>query len=212
METKLAVEEIVSKFPGVHGARIGNDEDGEMVEIHVLADVSTPATQLVRDIETAIFAASGVKIDRKIVSIAQIALDSEEKKTSATDSFTKEDSQGYSFQLQSLETKATSKKLDITITLDHDGKELQGTSIVDLGDDEKYMAVVEATVAAIRDEIPGFRVEFIEKLMYGMNEIVMAVGSSLVNGKRKKEAGARLCKKDSLNDFAMVVLEIVNKI
>ncbi len=74
------------------------------------------------------------------------------------------------------------------------------------------MAVVEATVAAIRDEIPGFRVEFIEKLMYGMNEIVMAVGSSLVNGKRKKEAGARLCKKDSLNDFAMVVLEIVNKI
>ncbi len=80
METKLAVEEIVSKLPGVHGARIVNDEDGEMVEIHVLADVSKPAKQLVRDIETAIFAASGVKIDRKIVSIAQIALDSEEKR------------------------------------------------------------------------------------------------------------------------------------
>ncbi len=40
----------------------------------------------------------------------------------------------------------------------------------------------------------------------------MAVGSALVNGKRKREAGARLCKKDSLSDFALVVLEIINKI
>ena len=48
--------------------------------------------------------------------------------------------------------------------------------------------------------------------MYGMSEIVMAVGSSLVNGKRSKEASARLCKKDSLNDFALVVLEVINKL
>jgi len=213
MPSKLAVDNVVSKLPGVHNARIVYDESGEMVEIHVLADISKPAKQLVRDIETAIFASSGIKIDRKIVSIAQISLDSgDEEEASVIRPYQKEEVQGYNFQLTSLETKATMRRLDITVILDYEGKELEGSSIVDVGDDEKYMAIVESTVAAIRDVIPSFRIEFIEKLEYGMTEIVMAVGSSLVNGKRKREAGARLCKKDSLNDFALVVLEIINKI
>ena len=212
MESKLAVDEIVSKLPGVYSAKVVHDEDGEYNEIHVLADVSKPAKQLVRDIETAIFAATGNKIDRKIVSIAQIPLDSSGKEIAVDDPLPEEVQNNHGFQLLSIDTKATKKKLDITITIDREGKALQGSSIVDLADDEKYMAVVEATVAAIRDEVPGFRVEFIEKLMYGMSEIVMAVGSSLVNGKRSKEASARLCKKDSLNDFALVVLEVINKL
>jgi len=212
MSSKLAVDNVVSKLPGVHSARIVYDESGEMVEIHVLADISKPAKQLVRDIETAIFASSGIKIDRKIVSIAQISLDSNDEDEAVVRPYQKEEVQGYNFQLTSLETRATTRRLDITVVLDYDGKELEGSSIVDVGDDEKYMAIVESTVAAIREVIPSFRIEFIEKLEYGMTEIVMAVGSSLVNGKRKREAGARLCKKDSLNDFALVVLEIINKI
>ncbi|AFK06369.1 hypothetical protein Theba_0652 [Mesotoga prima MesG1.Ag.4.2] len=212
MPSKLAVDNVVSKLPGVHSARIVYDESGEMVEIHVLADITKPAKQLVRDIETAIYASTGIKIDRKIVSIAQISLDSNDEDEAVVRPYQKEEVQGYNFQLTSLETRATTRRLDITVVLDYDGKELEGSSIVDVGDDEKYMAIVESTVAAIREVIPSFRIEFIEKLEYGMTEIVMAVGSSLVNGKRKREAGARLCKKDSLNDFALVVLEIINKI
>lgn len=212
MPNKLAVDNVVSKLPGVHSARIVYDESGEMVEIHVLADITKPAKQLVRDIETAIYASTGIKIDRKIVSIAQISLDSNDEDEAVVRPYQKEEVQGYNFQLTSLETRATTRRLDITVVLDYDGKELEGSSIVDVGDDEKYMAIVESTVAAIREVIPSFRIEFIEKLEYGMTEIVMAVGSSLVNGKRKREAGARLCKKDSLNDFALVVLEIINKI
>jgi len=212
MPSKLAVDSVVSKLPGVHSARIVYDESGEMVEIHVLADITKPAKQLVRDIETAIYASTGIKIDRKIVSIAQISLDSNDEDEAVVRPYQKEEVQGYNFQLTSLETRATTRRLDITVVLDYDGKELEGSSIVDVGDDEKYMAIVESTVAAIREVIPSFRIEFIEKLEYGMTEIVMAVGSSLVNGKRKREAGARLCKKDSLNDFALVVLEIINKI
>jgi hypothetical protein len=43
MPSKLAVDSIISKLPGVHSARIVYDEYGEMVEIHVLADISKPA-------------------------------------------------------------------------------------------------------------------------------------------------------------------------
>lgn len=78
MERKIALEEIVSKLPGVRGAKVLIDSDGEPKEIHILADIKKPAKQLVRDVETAIYAASGIRIDRKIVSVAQIAADEDE--------------------------------------------------------------------------------------------------------------------------------------
>lgn len=212
MESKVSAEYILSKLPGVHNARVVQDEEGEMIEIHVLADVAKPAKQLARDIETAIYAATGVKIDRKIVSIAQIAIEGEGVPATKEEAYFQEDSQNYNFQFVSLESKATKKKLSITLTLEHEGRELTGASVIDLADDEKHMAVVEAAVAAVRDELPSFRIEFIEKFKYGLSEVVMAVGSCLVRGKRKREAGARLCRRDSLNDFAMVVLEVINKV
>jgi len=68
MENMIALEQIVNKLPGVKGAKILADDGGTLKEIHILADVKKPAKQLVRDIETAIYAASGVKIDRKILT------------------------------------------------------------------------------------------------------------------------------------------------
>ena len=55
MPNKLAVDNVVSKLPGVHSARIVYDESGEMVEIHVLADITKPAKQLVGEILRQLF-------------------------------------------------------------------------------------------------------------------------------------------------------------
>lgn len=210
MENMVTLEQIVNKLPGVKGAKILADDGGELKEIHILADIKKPAKQLVRDIETAIYAASGVKIDRKIVSVAQISDDEPDSTTSETyeEALTDETAR---FNLLTMETKSTNKRLTVSVSIDDDGKQLSGSSVVDINDDEKYMAAVEATVAAIREAIPSFRVEFIERLKYGLNDVILVVCSAIISGERRKEAGARLFKKDSLNDIVLVILETLNK-
>ncbi|OAA30891.1 hypothetical protein AT15_09415 [Kosmotoga arenicorallina S304] len=210
MENMVTLEQIVNKLPGVKGAKILADDGGELKEIHILADIKKPAKQLVRDIETAIYAASGVKIDRKIVSVAQISDDEPDSTTSETYEEALADETAR-FNLLTMETKSTNKRLTVSVSIDDDGKQLSGSSVVDINDDEKYMAAVEATVAAIREAIPSFRVEFIERLKYGLNDVILVVCSAIISGERRKEAGARLFKKDSLNDIVLVILETLNK-
>lgn len=216
MESVTTLENIVNRLPGIKGAKV-LAEDDDIREIHVLADSEKPAKQIVRDIETAIFAASGVRIDRKIVSVAQLATVSEDDEDAteldAETHVQEEESIGTElrFSLVSVQTSTDTKKMSITVIVEDSGIRLTGSSVVEVKDDEKYMAVVEATVAAIRGSVPSFRVEFFERLKYGLSEVFLAVTSSVSGGKREKEASARLCRRDSFNDIVLVLLEALNK-
>ena len=48
-----------------------NDQD-EIIEIHILSDLSKSPKQLVRDIQSAIMAAFGLDIDYRLISVAQV--------------------------------------------------------------------------------------------------------------------------------------------
>ncbi|MGC9383841.1 MAG: hypothetical protein ACP5D6_04480 [Kosmotogaceae bacterium] len=212
MQNSVELEGIVTQLPGVKGAKVVITDGGDPKEIHVLADFKKPAKQIVRDIETAIYAASGFRIDRKIVSVAQIK--GEPVKTDhQTEQELEEDYEDISsrYSLVSIETKATRKKLNVTVTIDDDGSQLSGSSVVELNDSEKFMAVVEASVAALRQTIPSFRVDVVEKLKYGVHDVILVVCSAIVDGERKKEAGARFLRKDTFNDTVLAVLETLNK-
>lgn len=64
-------QDVITKIQGVtHAKVVGNDES--LQEVHVIAGTSRSAKQIVRDIESALLAIFGYRIDRKIISIAQI--------------------------------------------------------------------------------------------------------------------------------------------
>lgn len=66
------IEHIVTRLRGVTSARVITDERGNLTEIHVVADESRHPKQVSRDIESALLSELGVRIDHRIVSIAQI--------------------------------------------------------------------------------------------------------------------------------------------
>lgn len=66
-----SVQDIITKIQGVTHVKVVN-EDEELKEVHVIAGTTRSAKQIVRDIESSIFAIFGYRIDRKIISIAQI--------------------------------------------------------------------------------------------------------------------------------------------
>ncbi|BBJ27847.1 hypothetical protein [Athalassotoga saccharophila] len=75
MEVKQAEElsKMLSTLDGVMKAKVVVDpESGELTEVHILAYGDKNPKQIVRDVETAILTVAGERIDRRIISIAQI--------------------------------------------------------------------------------------------------------------------------------------------
>ncbi len=68
----LDIEHIVTRLRGVISARVVTDERGGLTEIHVVADESRHPKQVSRDIESALLSELGLRIDHRIVSIAQM--------------------------------------------------------------------------------------------------------------------------------------------
>ena len=66
-------ENLLTSLEGILSARVVTTPLGEVSEIHVLAQSGLQAKQLVRNIESALLAQLGLKVDHRKISIAQTA-------------------------------------------------------------------------------------------------------------------------------------------
>ena len=66
------LEDELCRLTGVHAVRVVGDRSGRPVEVHVLADPSKPAKQIVRDVRAVAQTVFGIELDHRIVSVAQL--------------------------------------------------------------------------------------------------------------------------------------------
>ena len=66
-------ENLLTSLEGVLSARVVTTPLGEVSEVHILAQAGLSAKQLVRNIESALLAHLGLKVDHRKISIAQTA-------------------------------------------------------------------------------------------------------------------------------------------
>lgn len=62
---------LLSRLPGVFAAGLRFESD-QLIEIHILASTERNPKQIARDIQSALFAAYGIEVDHRIISIAQL--------------------------------------------------------------------------------------------------------------------------------------------
>lgn len=75
IELKTELDRLMNSLSGILAARtVLNDED-QIIEIHILSDMSKSPKQLVRDVQSAVMAGLGLEIDYKLISIAQVGKD-----------------------------------------------------------------------------------------------------------------------------------------
>lgn len=72
IELKGELDKLLGTLSGVLAARTVLNADDEIIEIHILSDLTKSPKQLVRDIQSAIMAAFGLDIDYKLISVAQV--------------------------------------------------------------------------------------------------------------------------------------------
>jgi hypothetical protein len=69
-----AFQNLINKIDGVINSKIIVEKE-DITEIHILANKLRSAKQIVRDVESCILASFDYRIDRRVVSIAQIETD-----------------------------------------------------------------------------------------------------------------------------------------
>ncbi len=71
--TMRRAEQLITALSGVLSARIVTGRGGEIEEIHVLTTAEVQAKQAVRNVESALMAQLGIKVDHRKISVAQTA-------------------------------------------------------------------------------------------------------------------------------------------
>jgi hypothetical protein len=71
--TVRRAEELITSLSGVLSARIVAGRGGDIEEVHVLTNAGVAAKQVVRNVESALMAQLGLKVDHRKISVAQTA-------------------------------------------------------------------------------------------------------------------------------------------
>ena len=133
-----ALQEKISRIDGVEAARVVSG-NGHIDEIHVLARHAKPPKQLVRDVQSLGQALFGIDLDRRIISIVQLA-----------DSVLEGGSRP---ALVDVAETIDGNRTEITVTLRWKERLLVGQSTGAAAAATRWRLIAEATLEAVRQAI-----------------------------------------------------------
>ena len=150
---------LLTQLPGVFAAGIRMDEENNLREIHILASSERNPKQISRDVQSALFAAYGLDIDHRIISIAQL---SENPIQSPPEPEQEPISKGI-IESHRLRCKAISHQMDedgytIKVVLQHDGQDYEGMDQCQHSINQRLMATVQATINAVHAFFGGNKI------------------------------------------------------
>ena len=127
----------ISKLAGVMNANVVFEE-GEITEIHVLADTSRTPKQIVRDIQSLFMAQFHREIDHKIISVAQIDYDMKETGKPSS-----------RFAIESILIAKKKMETEIEVDLSLDGTTFEGKQTTMNDPYDVYRGIAVATLSAV---------------------------------------------------------------
>lgn len=183
----VALQEKISRIDGVEAASVVA-ENSQIDEIHVLARRNKPPKQVVRDVQSLAQALFGITIDRRIVSVVQLA-----------DSVL---TSGSRPALVDVAETTDSNRTEVTVTLKWRERLLVGQSTGAAATSTRWRLIAEATLEAVRQSIHpdiGLAVSSIDLPVLGSRVIAVAqvvivtqssertlIGSAYVDGDESK--------------------------
>ena len=154
---EIVIQQLVNEIEGVVSSKVKQNDKGDVVEIHVLADKSRNAKQIVRDIQSAVTAKFDVDIDHRIISIAQLDCGKFLNKE-------------FRLVYKGMELISKGLEIEAKIILSHNGKDYCGYQKGVNTRNNLNRLVVQATLEAV-GEFLNFKDAF---LMEGIKDLTLA--------------------------------------
>lgn len=192
-------EDIINKIDGIIKSKIIIEND-EIIEIHVLASNSRSAKQFSRDIESAILAAFNYRIDRKVISIAQIEMDV------ANDS--------KRIKLDGISYNTLDFSAEYTVKLAYEDKNYEVTKTGIRTSSKRKKLIAEATLNAVEKALGRgcmFDVQDVIEITRGEVTFINVLVNMLEDGKEEFLIGSAQVKNDENEAIAKAALDAVNR-
>ena len=195
----ISFEDVITKIQGVTHAKVVYNNE-ELEEVHIIANTIRSPKQIVRDIESALLAIFDYRIDRKLISIAQID-------TGETKSIKRIRYEGIS-----LEVKDNNVRCEVRLTMDDDvymsTETAIGTSI------NRRRVVAKATVSAVEEmigQVSAFDVEDI--VINSIRDIsYVTVIVNMINDIAEEVLiGTAIVRNDTNEAIAKATLDAINR-
>lgn len=122
-------ENLITSLTGVLGARIVATPMGEITEIHVLTTTEVAPKQVVRNIESALMAQLGLRVDHRKISVAQTA-EVRRLEQGAVGGVVQEGSGRRVALFQSVEMRPAGKlqRVEVVVRMESEGREVEGVA------------------------------------------------------------------------------------
>ena len=195
----LAFQDTINKIEGVISSKavVNNDE---LTEMHVLANNIRSPKQIVRDIETAIITVFDYKIDRKLISIAQIETEYDEKL------------KRIKFEGITLTTNDNTAECTVTLIYEEQEYSLSQVGIKTISNKRK---IVADTTIKVVEKILGQAALFdIQNVYIHTSEnisFVTVLVNMVINGNEETMVGSAIVKTDINEAITKATLGAINR-
>lgn len=196
----VALQEKISRIDGIEAARVvaGN---GHIDEIHVLARRNKHPKQVVRDVQSLAQALYGVNIDRRVVSVVQLA-----------DSVLNAGSRP---ALVDVSESIDSNRSEVTVTLKWKERLLVGQSTGAAATVTRWRLIAEATLEAVRQSIHqdvGLAITAIDLPTLGSREIAIAQVVVVTESMERNLIGSAYVEGEESRAVVRSVLDALNRL
>ncbi len=195
----IALQEKISRIDGVEAARVVA-ENGKVDEIHVLARRHKPPKQVVRDVQSLAQALFGINIDRRVVSVVQLA-----------DSVINAGSRP---ALVDVADSTESNRSEVTVTLKWKDRLLVGQATGAAASSTKWRLVAEATLEAVRQALHhgiGLGINSMDLPTLGSRPIAVAQVVMVTESAERQLIGAAYVEGDESKAVVRSVLDALNR-
>ncbi len=187
------IEAVLSQISGITGVKVVADGDG-IKEIHVVADSQKNPKQVVRDVETAILASTGLRIDRKIVSVAQL---------------TGFGQPSIDYEITSLRAEDLGKKIRVEVTIERGEETFTGSAEGAKTSMQKLKTAACAVFNALEELSDSvFSVDDVRIVTLAGKDFLICHITKLQNGVEKSLIGSSELQKDPLMAAAYAALTV----
>lgn len=195
----LSIQEAINKIEGVINTKVVSEND-IIQEVHILANNLRAPKQIVRDIESSLLASFDYRIDRKIISIAQI--DTGDVKTIKR------------IKYDGISVNTSGNMIECSVKLEYEGQEYSAmvTAIKTMGNKKRIVAV--STIKAVESILGQAYLFDIQDVLINASKdttVVSVIVNMITGDKEESMVGSTIVGNDINESIAKATLDAINR-
>jgi hypothetical protein len=200
------VEAELCRLPDVVAVRIVADGGDRPVEVHVLAHTGKHPKQVVRDIQSVALASFGLDIDRRIVSVVQLAPDDEATANLSADATPRP-------RIMAVDSHISGSRITIRVSLRADEDEATGYAEGSVAAATRPRLMAAATIDALEQlgAVTGVDIEAAETVRVGVDDVALVTLVCVDPPYELRLCGSALVRQHADDATVRAVLDGVNR-